>query len=491
MFRLLWLAGFLLSLNSTVAASFDAPAESAPRQQALRSSTTLGSERLRLPADERMGLLGASYLIELKPGWWLGPALYGAATGRRGGLFTWGAEGQRRWHVNERWLAVAGLYVGGGGGAAAPVGGGLMLRPHVDLMRNFGRWSAGISASRVRFPSGEIQSTQLGLLLAFQDKFEFVPPGLDGQSVEFAGAGGLNLSRVGLVAGRYATASNSSKSLDYVGTRLEHQLDQVWSATLEAAGAAGGGADGYAEFLGGVSALWPLADSAVRLGAHAALGLGGGGGVPTGGGPIAKVALASRLQLSERLSVAIEAGRAHAFNGDFSSRYAQASIGMTLGPVPADSNAIASHRTIHDMEWALSSQHYSRAQRKDGSTNGLSTLGLKFQRSLSERVYLSGQAHSAVTDRAGAYSVGLVGIGVTEQFEEHPRWRIGAEAMVGAAGGGGVTSGGAIVQPMAWLSRALGRYSRIKLGVGFIKSVRAELSSPVVDLTWAVAFGVP
>jgi hypothetical protein len=63
------------------------------------------------------------------------------------------------------------LYVGGGGGAAAPVGSGLMLRPHVDLLADLGGWQAGLSASHVRFPDGAIRSTQLGLVVSLPDRF--------------------------------------------------------------------------------------------------------------------------------------------------------------------------------------------------------------------------------------------------------------------------------------------------------------------------------
>ena len=76
-------------------------------------------ERLRKvfpEAGENMGLVGTTYLFELAPGWWAGPALYGAASGHRGGLLTWGAEVQRRWSIAQRWELVGGLYAGGGGG---------------------------------------------------------------------------------------------------------------------------------------------------------------------------------------------------------------------------------------------------------------------------------------------------------------------------------------------------------------------------------------
>lgn len=186
------------------AKALDIAQDDATRMQALPARVTLGFERLRLPDDEPVGLLGAAYVVELAPGWWLGPALYGAATGRRGGLFTWGAEGQRRWRLGDRCEAVAGVYVGGGGGAGVPVGGGLMLRPHVDLMLYLGGWATGISASQVRFPSGAIHSTQFGLLVTVPDKYAFTAPGHDGQSIEFTGAGGLGADRMQVTAGQRA-----------------------------------------------------------------------------------------------------------------------------------------------------------------------------------------------------------------------------------------------------------------------------------------------
>ena len=468
------------------------PMNDPPVVQTLPAHVTLGFESLRLPGDERLGLLGTSYLIELAPGWWLGPALYGAASGQRGGLFTWGVEGQRRWPLGDRWALVAGLYAGGGGGSGAPVGGGLMLRPHADLVFDFGGWEAGITASQVRFPSGTIRSVQVGVLVAVHDEFVFTAPGQAGESVRFNGVGGIGANRMSAAVGRYATASSGGKSLDYVGIRLERQLGQGLSATFSAAGAAKGGADGYAEATAGVLALWPIGSEATRLGAHAALGLGGGGAVPTGAGPIAKLGLAGRLQFSRQLSLELEAGQARAFSGDFNSHYAQLSLGVMLGGAPANAGTEDPRKTLHDTTWALSVQNYARAQRKDGSAPGLSTLGFRFARSLNEHVYLSGQAHSAITGGAGAYSVGLIGMGLTTRLGPSTPWKIGAEAMVGAAGGGGVSlRGGAIAQPMVWVGRDLGRFSRITFGAGVVRSIRGELSSPVIDVSWAAEFGTP
>ena len=463
------------------------PMSDAPLQT-LPVRTTLGFERLRLQGDESLGLLGASYVAELTPGWWLGPALYGAATGRRGGLFTWGAEGQRRWRPANRWELVTGVYVGGGGGANAPVGGGLMLRPHADLMFDFGGWSGGVSASQVRFPSGTLQSTQLGWVVAVHDDLVFTPPGPSGRKVAFGGAGSPGSDRLNVLAGRYGSGAGNVASFATTGVRLDRVINPVWWGTVEASGAATGSADGYAEVLAGALALWPIGNESFRAGARAALGLGGGGSVATGGGSIAKLAMLGRVRVTDTLSVEMEAGRARAFSGAFNTNIAQLSLGMMLGGAASGST----RTTVHDTEWSISVQDYARAQRKDGSARGLSAIGLKFRRQVNDYLYLSGQAHSAITGGAGAYSAGLMGPGTTTRIASSPHWSVGAEALLGAAGGGGVaTRGGIVVQPMLWIGHDLGVFSRIKAGAGYLKSLRADLSTPVFDLTWAVAFGGP
>jgi hypothetical protein len=192
------------------------------------------------------------------------------------------------------------------------------------------------------------------------------------------------------------------------------------------------------------------------------------------------------------LTLDAEVGRTRAFSGGLDTNHVELSLGMALGDRPVRPDSAGLPVPVHDSEWALSVQDYLGAQRKDGTTRSLSTLGLKFRRALGEHLYLSGQAHSAVTGGAGAYSAGLVGMGLETRLTADQAWRVGAEALVGAGGGGGVSSrGGAIAQPMVWAGRDLGRFSRIRLGAGVVKSLRGELSSAVVELAWGVEFGVP
>ncbi len=476
-------------------AATDPPAsatDTVPHAFSLPAQVALGFETVRLPGRERMGLLNASYLVELAPGAWVGPAFYGAATGRRGGLFTWGVQAEQHWRLGDRWAVATGLYVGGGGGANAPVGGGLMLRPQVDLMRNFGAFAAGLTLSNVQFPSGDIHSTQLGVRFTLPHEFGFAAPAGGERNVKFDGAGGLGMERMDVVLGRYAAASGDAGALGYVGMRLQRRLDPVLTATLEAAGAASGSADGYAEGLAGLLALWPVADEAIRLGVRGALGLGGGGAVATAGGPIAKLALASRLRLSPQFSLELESGRARALKGQFNSSYMQLAVGVALSAAPSQRSAPGGSVTVRDMEWALGLQDVLRAQRKDGRVLSMSVIGLKFSRWIAEHWYLTGQALNAVGGGAGAYSAGLIGVGATARLDAAARWSVGAEALVGAGGGGGVASqGGALAQPMVWVGRDLGSYSQVRASAGFVKSVRGDLASPVIDVTWGLRFGVP
>lgn len=62
---------------------------------ALQITRVLSFETLRLPGGEHMGLVGGAVLFDIDGRWAAGPAVYGAATGQRGGLFVGGIEVQR------------------------------------------------------------------------------------------------------------------------------------------------------------------------------------------------------------------------------------------------------------------------------------------------------------------------------------------------------------------------------------------------------------
>ncbi|RZK99638.1 MAG: hypothetical protein EOP36_18690, partial [Rubrivivax sp.] len=432
LFRVLMTTLCLTGLDGALAQS-PMPADSS--LHALPVSTRLGFETLKLPGDEAMGLLGGSYLMEFAPGWLAGPAVYGGATGHRGGFFVGGFEAAYRLPLLGKRLRIdTGLFVGGGGGAAAPVGGGLMLRPHIDVLwrlsgpkADTGVW-AGVSASHVRFPNGDIRSTQAGLVLAVDSDFAYTLPSAAGKSSSAWTRGGMGFDRITVIGTRYAPRDDGQR-IGLAGFRLDHWLAPNLYWGLEAAGAAKGGAGGYAEVLGTVGLAHQFRGMPLAVGARAALGLGGGGAVPTDGGLLAKAGVSVSWHLSRDFFVALEGGAVTAPQGPFRARYAQASIGWDLdhpSQGPEALGRLSPRSWVQGMEWKLALEHVDGAARRSGPAQSFQMVGLEVRRSLTELLYLSGQAHSAFNGDAGAYSVGLVGMGVQSPVFA-AKWSLAAE----------------------------------------------------------------
>ncbi len=487
-----------------------APAQAQPLKLSpteVPMSMRLGFESVDLPGGERMGLVGGTLLLQAAPGWWVGPAAYGAASGERGGWFVGGVELQRRF-VFGRTQVAAGLFAGGGGGAAAPVGGGLMLRPALTLMQDFGGWQAGLSLSKLRFPSGDIDSNQFGVVLAWDGRFRHANATDIGQATDAGWRSGVGFDRVLGTAGAYDLRfrDQPNRRIGLIGARLERRLGIGTGAPtgfdaggywgLELAAAASGGAAGYMEILG--SGGWgfaPLPGSApsLRINARAALGLGGGGAVPTGGGPIAKGAIGVSWQATSRLSAGLEVGVLKALDSALRAPTAQGWLSLALEPAGAAdaSSPVADTRVAQRSEWMVSLQHHSGVQRIDGSTRSLSTLGLKVNRYLSPNLYLSAQAHTAFAGGAGAYGIGLVGVGMASAAPVRG-WQAGAEALLGASGGGGVdTRSGALAQALLWAGWSADAGSQWRIGAGALRAFEGGLSSPVIEAAYVWRFGQP
>ena len=432
--HLLRRSGLLLAacaLFTGVAAAATAPPGLEPQAaRPLPSQWRLGVESIRLPGAERVGLVGGSYLVGLGQGWWLGPGVYGAASGQRGGLFVLGGEALWRTAGPAGSRLEAGLYLGGGGGAAAPVGGGLMLRPHLDWLWPVGPAWVGVSASRLRFPSGAIGSSQLGLVLSVDDSFSVVDAGR--RVLPGAGRGGLGFDRVWLNVGRYSarTVNPGSARYSYGGLRADHLVGQGYYLGIESSGAAQGGADGYAEVLGSAGLEWPLA-GAWHVGVRGAAGLAGGGAVSTGGGPLLKLAGTLRWDLAPDWLLGLEAGRAVAPDGQLRANYLHLGLGMVLSGAGGSSTGAGSGERADVHEWSAALSTLPRMHYRDGSVDTVQTVGLRLRRPLSpaldERLQLAGGVHFAAGGRAGAYGAGLIGLALATPLQQ-PGWQWGAAA---------------------------------------------------------------
>jgi hypothetical protein len=464
------------------------PALAAGADQPL--SIGVGYERWTLPGHERMGMAHAQVLFEAVPDWWVGPTAYGAATGQRGGFFVGGVTAQRPVTLLPGWLwLVPSFTVGGGGGGGAPVGNGLMLRSAVALKAAVGHWRAGVALSDVRFPGAPIHSQQLALVAEWHSWFAAEPLSQLGQALDSRERSGMGVDSVALVAGGYRLRAGAPRSsVRLVGVRLDQQAGRSgWHYGVEAAAAADAPSAGYMELMAHLGRDWSLLP-AVQLGVRGALGLGGGGAVPTGGGTMGH--LEGTLQVAPvdgwRIGAALGAvaGRAKTLRGTRAELWLAADLEPAGNPGTPGRGG-----TVRRMEWAGSLQQVQTVQRKDGSSHALQTIGLQLNQWLGPNAYLTGQAHSALGGGAGAYSIGLLGAGVAST----PRWggwQIGAEALAGGAGGGGVQSlSGAIGQGLLWVGKrpeADGPHWRAGLGAA---RGRGGPVSPVAQIAWVVPFG--
>jgi hypothetical protein len=454
---------------------------------ALPMSVSVGVESVRLPEGERLGLVGTRLLFGVGDAWSAGPAVYGAATGRHGGFFVGGFEAEGRWAL-ARDVALAGsLFVGGGGGGNAPVGGGLMLRPAVALMVRLGDWEAGVSVSDVRFPNGDIHSAQVGLLLSRSTTYRYADTTAIG-SVARDDADGLGITGLALTAGSYHLRDGSGRTPGLLGARASWgDPSGPWHWTAEAAAAAHGDAAGYMELLGGLAWRQPLPVlPALAFDARAAVGMAGGGAMPSGGGLIGKAAVGLSWAFAPGWRVGVEGGWLEGLHGQPRAPTWQATLERSFERTPGEP---AGSARIERNEWIAGVQVLTHVERKDGSHGAIETLGGGLNRAVDGGpFYLSLQAYSAFGGGAGAYSIGLVGAGVASALGP---WRAGAEALIGASGGGGVqTRGGALVKALAWVGVATSRDSELRLGAGGLRSLQGDLTTPLVELTWSRAFGL-
>lgn len=456
------------------------------------TTVTLGFESVSLPRGERMGMTSSSLLFVIGRDWALGPAVYGAGSGQRGGFFVGGVELQRLWSLSPGVSLATGIYVGGGGGAAAPVGDGLMLRSSVTLLKDLGpSFQLGLSWSSIRFPGGQIASDQLGLVAVWRNEFVHLE-GAHGDPVPpLSQATGLGFDRMSASVSRYRLGSAGGRRIGLAGARAERRSNVdglTWG--LEAGAAAQGDAAGYMELLGTTGfSIAPLASAwpAWRVGLRAGAGLAGGGAVPTGGGAVAKVSGTTEWRVAPGWTVGSEFGWVRSADGSLRARQVQFWLGIDLEP-GVDGLGYASGHVVRT-EWVGALQHHARIERRDGARASLDTIGLELNRYLDEHVYLSGQAHSAFAGGVGGYSVGMVGAGLATS--PTARWRTGIEALLGAAGGGGVvTSGGAIAQTVGWASWAPAAGRELRAGLGITRTLRSGFTSPVVELSWSQAFGM-
>jgi len=458
-----------------------------------------------------MGLLGANYLVQTSRLGYAGLGIYSAVTGDRGGFFTGGlAMGSDLFLFYPFTLRPA-IFVGGGGGGAAPQGGGLMLRASADIIYNRKDWQTGIGWSDVRFPNGDINSKQINLSFAyrFEDWMAVGWPKGKGQISSLSLPAQSQQRELYLQSETYwPQRGQSGRShtpldgrMDLIGIRWRQQLNTRWKGEFQTDGAWGGNTDGFAQVLLGAS-YRIVGSSSVDWYLGAMLGAAGGGDVDTGGGLISRGFSGISLNILNKLNIHGELGYTDAMAGQFSATTISLGLGWNYESLVPASSVDLSYRGS-DFNWSkwrlrFGSQRYLGTQDEDrkgdefvGEPVDLAVL--KLDAFINNSLYVTGQALGAYEGGAGGYAVGLVGAGLRSPlYRKVIELEVGAEATLGAAGGGGIAvGGGRIFQAMVNFGLQTRYAWGLELSVGQVNSMDGGLSERVVDMNIQYRFSTP
>lgn len=464
-------------------------------------------DNLELPNNEKLGLLGTSYIYDFD-NLYLGLGIYSAVSGERGGFFTGGIAGGYRLKLLDNFILDAGAFLGGGGGGAAPQGGGLMLRPHAGIAYKTSDYEIGFGVSKVKFPNGDIDSNHiyLNIVIPFEvvhkkntnspmilddikDFMHMSQKNLGWSDTYFA----LTMQRYMIPSGVKNTSGELVKEdMSLIGFEYGKYLTKNIFTFVETAGAGGGGADGYAEILGGLGYKKSLGNHHGFI-AKASLGASGGGKVSTGGGVVHKESLGLYATLNKKFGLSTEIGHMAAVDGDFKATTFKLNFNYKLKSLSVgnDLALLDTYESFGDHEWNIqfSNQYYvsDSSIRKNGDDTAINLIGFRFDRFLNNNFYMSGQGLGAYSGKSGGYAVGLVGLGKRLVYNQSISFF--AQMLVGVAGGGNVASGdGFVYQPMIGAEYKISDSFGIQISFGQIKAVNGPLNATVMDVGFSYKF---
>jgi len=462
-----------------------------------------------LPGSEAMGMAGIGIRRQVGEYGFLGVDLYGAVRGDRGGFITLGGTGGFRWPLSQRLALETSLHLGAGGGRGGRTlsGGGLLLRESAGLRYEFpglGTVQAGIS--HVDFPDGGvIHSTQAyaGFSLPFTALLQAGGPATAWQMPAAFNAGGYRaqpqafsalVREVFVDGGSRMDDGRVQQDFTVIGAEWRTAFGEHVFTRIEASAAMRGGVAGYMQVLGGLGLQYPVNQSVT---VHSALsgGFGGGGGVDTAGGLLAAADVGLQWEVAPAWQMDVAAGYFAAPEGSLRAKTLTLRVAHAFGGLPSSSSG-ASVSSLAGVEFEpralrvrFAEQHYFKgnADWRSLPQVEVGNLGFQFDYFLSPEWYLTGQGLGAYTGKAGAYMTGQLGVGIHRVLG--PNTFVEVEALAGAAGGGGLSTGGGLVYQLnANLGWQVNEHTAVLLGAGELKAANGNLRAHVAGLSVAYRF---
>lgn len=438
-----------------------------------------GVEAFRSEDSTIQGLHAITVLWDLGNHFYAGQSFHSAAFGDAGGAFFWGFEAGARLPVSDRLSLSFQGFVGGGGGAGEVPGDGLMTRVYAGgSYRVAEQFALDLGASHVRIQGSPVDTLSYGLGVTYR------PGGWD-ETGPLAGSnvvGRLSAVRPTVRSfivddGRRARNGSPQGDVTLAGAEIAFALNPSSEVFVNADGAVAGDGEGYMNVLGGYRLYADL--GTLRPYADASIGFGGGGDIDTGAGLLLSAGIGAAVAVSDSFEILAGVQRVQATDGDFGawSPYLRGSVNLG-GPQNGDQRDGRVWRLAYST--AITHQFANDDFRKPGDPRDASpTLNATaIDIFLAGNLYFTGEAQTVMYGDAGGYALGILGAGY--KFDVADRWDLSVEALIGAAGGGGVaTNGGLIAGARAEVDYAVNDNFLLSGGVGYLQTLEGGGMAPV------------
>ncbi len=414
--------------------------------QASEASLRLEYQRVNVPGDRPLDLMGFHFHQQVMEGIKLGAGFYAPLfKGEYGGFVAADLGVLARYPLAGPWYVTAGLSAGGGGGGRSVEhskllsGTGGFIKGHLGLGYDFGDFSVGASLSRLKFRQSLIDGSQANVFIEFPFRYltgphaghgQALPSGDDRRAAQEMGESMLTLS---LDNYRQQDPQGSNKRTVGLGElQFAHFFaqDSYWFASL---GMGYRGMPLYNQLLGGAGQRWRLSPALTLYGQ---LGLGSGGYAPevidTASGLLVYPRLGLEYALDRDLGLAFTLGYMTAPRG--SSRNQTFGLALTRHLRSGQSGDAMGPARYQGLRLSVFQHTAFHLSYREQARPALQMMGLQLDLPLDAHWYLPLQASGAYNAYLGypGYAEILAGLGLQTALAREDRYQLFGQLMGGA-----------------------------------------------------------